>query len=248
MKRRNFVKATPAILASGTVLANTPFPHYTKKALSKSNIKTVLFQGDSITDAGRDKQDPKPNSTNALGRGYAFLSAAGLLEEYPEMQLDIYNRGISGNKVFQLRDRWEEDCFALNPNVLSILIGVNDHWHSLRDYNGTPQVYREDYDNLLQKTKDQLPDIKLIICEPFILLDGKAIEKDKWIPVFDQYRTFAKELARKYKAEFVPFQSIFDKALEKAPASYWAPDGVHPALPGAQLMASHWLKAFKKCL
>ena len=76
MKRRNFVKTTPAILASGTLLANTPLTHYNKKPLSKSDVKTVLFQGDSITDAGRDKQDPKANSTNALGIGYAFLAAA----------------------------------------------------------------------------------------------------------------------------------------------------------------------------
>src|SRR5690606_9088299 len=92
---------------------------------------TILFQGDSITDAGRDKENQSPNNNRALGSGYAFLAAAKLLHDHAAQHPVIYNRGISGNKVHQLADRWDADCIALKPDILSILIGVNDYWHTL---------------------------------------------------------------------------------------------------------------------
>ena len=97
-----------------------------------------------------------------------MLAAAALLEKYASLNLKIYNKGISGNKVFQLAERWDKDCLELKPDVLSILIGVNDIWHKLNgQYNGTVEIYRKDYIALLERTKKALPDVKLIICEPF---------------------------------------------------------------------------------
>lgn len=244
MKRRKFLQFS-------TTMGLLPVIPYAMDSIEQTKLQdrertVVLFQGDSITDAGRDRKSQLPDQAVGLGHGYAFLAAAQLHEQYPSLHPTVFNRGISGNKVFQLAERWDIDALELEPDVISILIGVNDHWHSLRDYPGTPATYGNDYDALLARTVKALPQTPLIICEPFVLLGGTAIEREKWVPVFDGYRAAAKDLAQKYNAEFVPFQSIFDKALKRAPASYWAPDGVHPSLAGAQLMANHWMKAFKK--
>src|SRR5690606_22433718 len=110
----------------------------------------ILFQGDSITDAGRKKDSDEVNNASALGVGYAMLAASALLNDRADMNLKIYNRGISGNKVYQLAERWEKDCLGLKPNVLSILIGVNDYWHKHSGkYDGTVKVYEDDLKKLL---------------------------------------------------------------------------------------------------
>jgi Lysophospholipase L1 and related esterases len=205
----------------------------------------ILFQGDSITDAGRDKENKAPNNSRALGTGYAFLAAANLLNTHASKQLTIYNRGISGNKVYQLADRWEEDCLALKPNVLSILIGVNDFWHKFDGkYDGTIQVYRDDYRKLIDRTLTALPGIKLVIGEPFAVNNVKAVT-DAWYPDFDEYRRAAREIATEYGAAFIPYQRVFDEAAKVAAPSYWTGDGVHASLAGAQLMAEAWLAAVK---
>ncbi|WP_353127499.1 SGNH/GDSL hydrolase family protein [Parapedobacter pyrenivorans] len=205
----------------------------------------ILFQGDSITDAGRDKNNDAPNNNGALGNGYALLAAADLLRAHAPKQLKIYNKGISGNKVHQLDARWEDDCVAIKPNILSILIGVNDYWHTLSgNYDGTIQVYRDDYRKLLDRTLKALPNVKLVIGEPFAVNNVKAVT-DAWWPAFDEYRHAAQEIAHAYNAAFVPYQRVFDEASKTVAPSYWTGDGVHTTLAGAQLMAEAWLAVVK---
>jgi len=244
--RRSFLKNA----AVGTVAA-LALPNIVSAAFAKENIKKidfnkddiVLFQGDSITDWGRDHNNASPNNTSALGSGYALLTAGQLLLQYPDKNLQIYNKGISGNKVYQLAERWDTDCLALKPNVLSIHIGVNDYWHTLTaGYTGTIDNYITDYHKLLDRTKLALPDVKLIICEPFAVKGVRAVD-DKWYPTFDLFRKAAKDIAAEYNATFVPWQAVTDKALESAPAMYWSLDGVHPAVPGEALMARAWMEA-----
>ena len=201
----------------------------------------VLLQGDSITDAGRDKKrEDSVNDVRALGSGYALFIASQLLGEPADAGVKVYNRGISGNKVFQLANRWDKDCIALKPNVVSILIGVNDIWHTLNgEYNGTVEVYERDYRALLTRTQQTLPGVRLVICEPFVLRTGAVT--DKWFPEFDGYRAAAKRVAKDFRAVFVPFQATFDEAVQSAPPAYWAGDGVHPTIAGAGLMARTWL-------
>ncbi|MDR1162110.1 MAG: GDSL-type esterase/lipase family protein [Tannerellaceae bacterium] len=213
-----------------------------KIALKKNAV--VLMQGDSITDAGRTYGNNNCNTQEQLGFGYSLYIATQLLAKQADKQLKIYNRGISGNKVYQLRDRWEMECLAFQPDVLSILIGVNDYWHTLGGgYKGTAEIYENDYRDLLKYTKEKSPATQLIICEPFALKGGSAIEDEKWFPKFDEYRTIAQRLAAEFKAVFVPFQAGFDAAMRQAPARYWSNDGVHPDLPGRQLMANMWIEA-----
>jgi lysophospholipase L1-like esterase len=214
-----------------------------KLQVVKDNI--ILFQGDSITDAGRNKEDMSYNNARVLGSGYSMLAAAGLLEEYAQLNLKIYNKGISGNKVYQLAERWDKDCLDLKPDILSILIGVNDFWHKLNGtYNGTVEIYRNDYIALLERTKKAIPNVKLIICEPFAVAGVKAVDQ-KWYPDFYGYQKAAREIADKFNATFIPFQKIFDEAIKQAQGSYWTGDGVHPSLAGAQLMAEAWTEVIK---
>ncbi len=237
----------------GAALA-TSLPEIVKAAVKPSHLapKTrigendiILFQGDSITDAGRDKDHHAPNNSRSLGNGYAFLAAASLLHAHAPKQLTIYNKGISGNKVHQLDARWEDDCIAVKPNILSILIGVNDYWHTLSGgYDGTIQVYRDDYRKLLDRTLNALPGVKLIIGEPFAVNNVKAVT-DAWYPAFDEYRHASQEIANEYKAKFIPYQRVFDTASKHVSPSYWTTDGVHTTLAGAQLMAEAWLAAVK---
>ena len=251
MNRRNFLKKTAATGVSTLLLSeivNAAIPasaaeNVTQQYnLSKGDI--ILFQGDSITDAGRNRNDETaPNSPSAFGTGYALFTAASLLANHPEMELNLYNRGISGNKVFQLAERWEKDCLELQPNILSILIGINDFWHTKTNgYTGGVETYATDYQNLILQTKKALPGIKIIILEPFIIQGGTALKDDTWIDDFVPYRIAAEKIAKDNNLIFVPLQSVFDEALKQASANYWGKDGVHPSMAGAQLMTQAWLK------
>jgi lysophospholipase L1-like esterase len=244
--RREFVLAGSTIAAAGLATMAGAQDVFAVESPSKSSLiedgDTILFQGDSITDAGRSRDKAaEPNSFAALGNGYAWLAAAQLLIDKAEAGLKNFNRGISGNKVYQLAERWQTDCLDLKPDVLSILIGVNDFWHKQKHgYEGTLEKYETGYRALLKRTKDALPDVKLVICEPFVLKVG-AVD-DAWFPEFDGYRAAAKRVAEEAGAVFVPFQSMFDAAAKIAPPAHWAADGVHPTTHGAALMAHAWLK------
>jgi len=247
--RRSFLRnsslATVAGLSIPSLITSAFAAEPMRKKISLQKGDVILFQGDSITDAGRKKDDAGVNAASALGSGYAMLAASDLLYKYADKGLKIYNRGISGNKVYQLADRWQKDCLDLKPNVLSILVGVNDFWHTLvNGYKGTIQTYRDDFTALLNKTKQNLPDVKLIIGEPYAVSGIKAVD-EKWYPAFNDYRTAAKEIAGKFDAAFIPYQSIYDKAQQSAPGVYWTGDGVHPTLAGAHLMAHAWMEAVK---
>src|SRR5690606_28237088 len=130
------------------------------------------------------------------------------------------------------------------PDVLSILIGVNDYWHTLDarlNYKGTVEIYERDFRALLERTKKSLPETKLVVCEPFVLRCGAVNEK--WFPEFDNYRAACRRVAESFRATFVPFQAMFDEAIKYAPPEHWAKDGVHPSPAGASLMAHFWMKA-----
>lgn len=247
--RRDFLKKTVLAgvgaltipeIAKAAIQANTDV---TAPKLKLKKDSVILFQGDSITDAGRNYSNNRCNTMEQLGQGYVLFTGSQLLERCAADNLKIYNRGVSGNKVYQLRERWEIDCLAFQPDVLSILIGVNDYWHMLTgNYNGTLEIYTNDLRALLKYTKEKLPNVQLVIGEPFALEGGSAIS-EKWFPEFHNYRKAAKQLAAEFNAIFVPYQSVFDAAIKRAPARYWSNDGVHPDLPGRQLMADAWMEA-----
>ena len=205
----------------------------------------ILFQGDSITDCGRfrDAED-LANHHGALGSGYAMMAAANLLGRMPAAGLQCYNRGISGNRVVDLNARIRKDIINLRPNVLSILIGVNDTWHEFAfpGKNGVPvPKYQRVYREMLEEVREQLPEVKLVLCEPFVLKCG--VVADDWIGEIDHRCEVVAKLADEFDAVLVPFQSMFNDAVKSAPPAYWAEDGVHPSAAGHQLMAQTWLSS-----
>jgi len=209
---------------------------------------TFLFQGDSITDGNRGR-DNDPN--HIMGHGYAFSIASELGAEYPEKQYRFFNRGISGNTVVDLAARWQPDTLDLNPDVLSILVGVNDASSAIFNWDVPVSVeqYGELYDSLLEKTKRKFPGIVLVICEPFILKVGNvAANWDAYETDIKQRQAIVRNLADMYDAILVGFQEVFTQACSKAPAEYWLWDGVHPTVAGHELMARAWMKRTKKRL
>src|SRR6266700_2147208 len=172
LTRRDFVSATAALAASSVAPVSLRRP-------PRADGLVVLFQGDSITDAGRDRQVSEPNLARGLGSGYPLLVASAALAAHPDRSLRFYNRGISGNKVPDLAARWAAYTVALAPDVLSILIGVNDFWHKLSSgYTGTVEDYEHQYAALLDDTRRALPRTRLIVLEPFVLRCG-AVD-DHW--------------------------------------------------------------------
>jgi lysophospholipase L1-like esterase len=246
--RRSFLKKAALLSLAAISIPEIISAAALKKGARKLHLlkdQVILFQGDSITDSGRNKQDMAFNTASHLGSGYPLLAAASLLRNNSSLNLKIYNKGISGNKVFQLAERWDTDCLQIKPDVLSILIGVNDIWHKLNGrYDGTVEIYKRDYIALLERTKAALPGVKLIICEPFAIPGVKAVN-EKWYPEFYDYQKAAHDIAVQFNAIFIPYQSIYDEAQKYALGSYWTPDGVHPTLAGAQLMAEAWLSIIK---
>jgi lysophospholipase L1-like esterase len=244
--RRGFIKY--AALAGTLSLS---IPEIVKAAIGNVDKKItlkegdiILFQGDSITDSYRKREELRFNDGPAMGTGYAFLSTSQLLYHHPGKRLKIYNRGISGHKTFHLIERWERDTIDLKPSVLSILVGVNDFWVKNNGVQGTLKSFRENYQILLDKTRQNLPDTKLIIGEPFGVTGIKG-KHEFWDPEFKDYQKVVAELARSFDAVFIPYQKVFDKAQQSAPGVYWTRDGVHPTIAGSQLMAEAWLSAIK---
>jgi len=236
MKRRDFVAAAATMAAASQL----PIGAVTNRAPANGTV--VLFQGDSITDAGRNRASADANSAGALGSGYPLLVASAVLAARPGGTLRFYNRGISGNKVPDLQQRWTTDTIDLKPDVLSILIGVNDFWHKLdHGYNGTVQDYEQQYNALLDATREALPRVHLIVLEPFVLRTG-AVDA-RWFPEFDQRRAAAARVAARARATFVPLQTVFNQQSRSAPPEYWAADGVHPTPAGHAVIAEQWRRA-----
>ncbi len=241
--RRGLIEGAVAVagasVISGCVTQTATTSASTRHRLVQDDV--VLFQGDSITDAGRARDVAAPNDFNALGRGYANMIAMGLLGAHASLRLQCYNRGISGHKVPDLEARWQTDAIDLKPAVLSILIGVNDLWHKLAGrYSGTVADYERQFASLLADTRAALPQTLLVVCEPFVLRCGAV--NDNWFPEFDERRAAARRVAENAAATWVPFQTMFDEAVTDAtPSAYWAGDGVHPTTAGHALMAKTWL-------
>lgn len=202
--------------------------------------RVILFQGDSITDGARARNDD-PN--HILGHSYAYLVAAKLGLEWAEDQPLFINRGISGNRVSDLYARWNEDAFSLNPSMISILIGVNDAWRIMNNEpTGVTDRFERAYRHLLEETKEVLPDVQLVLCEPFILNTGvPAGNWEAWTEKVSQYRQTVRKLAEQFGAIFVPLQEAFDDASQRADAAYWIWDGVHPTAAGHELIAKQWI-------
>ena len=205
-------------------------------------MKTILFQGDSITDAGRARD----NDSN-VGVGYPVLVKGTIGFEHPG-EYTFFNRGISGNRVVDVYARIKSDIINLKPDVMSILIGVNDVWHEVSKENGVDaEKYFKIYSMMIEEIKAALPDIKIMILEPFVL-KGTATEEawDVFRPEVEKRAVKARMIAEKFDLPFISLQDKFDAAAKLAPADYWLRDGVHPTTQGHELIKREWLKGFER--
>jgi lysophospholipase L1-like esterase len=190
---------------------------------------TVLFQGDSITDCGRDR------GTDDLGSGYVHLIEQTLRRQEADSGIRILNRGVSGNRVRDLRARWKADCLDLKPDLLSILVGINDTWRRFdRNDPTTVESFYEDYDAILSATRASL-DIPIVICEPFLL----PVSEDRaaWRNDLDPKIHVVRELARRYADAYVPLDGAFAATAVHTDMKSLAGDGVHPTPRGHHLIA-----------
>jgi len=198
----------------------------------------VLFQGDSITDCQRIREN-----TEDLGRGYAMMAAAWFSAKYPELGVRFINRGIGGNRVKDLALRWQEDCIDLKPSFVSILIGINDVW---RRYDSNDPTSADDYEasyrDILNRAR-QACNPRFILLEPFVLPHPE--DRMSWRADLDPKIHVVRRLAREFNAILVPLDGIFAQAAAICEPSFWSRDGVHPTPAGHALIAQSWLRAVK---
>lgn len=202
----------------------------------------ILFQGDSITDMYRSREKDE-----IFGIGYPLLVRASLGFEAPG-KYEFFNRGIGGNRIVDLYARMKTDILNLKPDVMSILIGVNDVWHEYTDNpNGVEaEKFYKVYDMLIEEIKAALPDIKIMIMEPFVLKTGSTVDQwDSFSAEVKKRGEMAKKIAEKYDSPYIELQEGFNKLTEKMPADYWLEDGVHPTPTGHEYIKNEWLKTFK---
>lgn len=194
---------------------------------------SILFIGDSITDAGRNKDILEPNQTEGLGEGFVKAISADVLSNIKYKNLLFYNRGVSGNTTNDLLKRWEGDCISLKPSIVNILIGIND----LR-YGFSPIQFYNNYWNILFLTKSKLPQTKVVICEPFLLpniANYTSLQSN-----FTEYRKAVRSLVKEYQAVFIPYYQDFLNASKNTPPGKLLKDGFHPSDDGISLLATSW--------
>lgn len=203
----------------------------------KPNSK-ILFIGDSITDVGRNRQED-----NDLGQGYPMLLAAYLLNKYLAYDLKILNRGIGGDRLADLKNRWEEDCLELNPEIVSILIGINDIWHDIDAEEmldkAALEKFEADYRWLLKMLAHRT-DARVILMEPYVLPYPK--DRVHWRKHLDPRIQIVRRLANEYHAALVPLDGVLNaQGIENGFQTYTGDDGVHPTLTGHAAIAEAWI-------
>lgn len=205
-------------------------------------MKRVLFQGDSITSWFQNQE-----RANVLGSNYVTMAAGELSLKYPQ-EYEFINRSVSGDRVTDILARVQKHIVALQPDYLSILVGINDVWHGFDWQNGvSAERYEIYYDLLISEIRESLPELQIMILEPFVL--PGTVTKDRWESFrgeVEKRAAAAKRIAEKNHLLFVPLQKKFDDALLAAPAEYWLDDGVHPTPAGHQIIKNAWIEAFEQ--
>lgn len=205
----------------------------------------LVFIGDSITDMkwGRDESD----RNHYLGHSYVFLIAARLGVDMPEADLAFFNRGISGNRLGDLRRRWERDAVEMKPDLLSVLVGVNDVHGNLDDLDG--DQWETDFRQALDGSRKANPELRFVLIDPFVLASGRLKppeEYRRWRSQTNRLGDVVARLAKEFDAAHVAMQEVFDQAARAVSPEHWIWDGIHPLPPGHELIARTWLETVAK--
>jgi lysophospholipase L1-like esterase len=199
---------------------------------------TIVFQGDSVTDAGRTRGE-----NDGLGHGYPAMCAGVLKNLFPDYELTIYNRGIGGNRVENLVDRWQTDTIDLRPNLVSILIGVNNVWHPYThpEISYDIRKFEADYTRIVEQTIHY--GAKLIVMEPFAFHNPEGCFPESWRERLWEVNQVARRIALRYADAYIPLDGILYQEAMKATPTVLSVDGVHPTFEGHRVLAREWLKA-----
>lgn len=211
----------------------------------------ILFQGDSITDGNRYKSKASEwDKNHQIGHSYVYIVTGLLGMQYPERKFEFVNRGISGNTAGELAKRWQTDALDIAPDVLSVLVGVNDCVRaadrSVKDLSASE--YEEHYRLILTQSREKNPDLKIILLEPFAYPETQTIGTSSPAirrAIMKSEQKIVRRLAKEFDAVFVPLQEVFDEALKVREPEYWLWDGTHPTEAGHALIAREFLRATK---
>ena len=213
-------------------------------------MKKILFVGDSITDVARSR-----DNDYYMGGGYATMVAGELGRREPYAYM-FKNRGISGNRIVDLHARIRKDIINLQPDYISILIGINDVWHEYTGQNGVcAEKFEILYDMMIRELQQDIPGVKIMILEPFVLPGSKTRTAEEYPARWEFFSSetplraaAAKRIAEKYDLVYIPLQKRFDTVNADAPDGYWLIDGVHPTAAGHMLIKEAWLEGFEKLI
>ena len=201
----------------------------------------ILFFGDSITDARRARES---DFNDRFGSGYVMQVAGELFLENP-VKYEIVNRGIGGERIVDLYARVKKDVWNEKPDVLTILEGVNDISHEVWEQNGVEtERWERTYRTLLQGTLERLPNVKIIIGEPFVF-EGEISNKDfaEYTKIRERAQIL-KKIAKEMKLHYLPLQNVLDEKVERFGVEVVTKDGLHPTVYASKIIAEEWLKLF----
>ncbi|MHC4388397.1 MAG: SGNH/GDSL hydrolase family protein [Planctomycetota bacterium] len=201
--------------------------------------QTIVFIGDSITDTNRLEPPYRP-----FGYGYVNFVANHLLARYPALDLNIINTGISGNTIRDLHSRWEEDCIRHSPDILSVLIGINDVWRQYAEPERLPQAvhpqeYELTYRQLVSRAKQQC-NCQLVLMEPFMFCNNP---QDSMFKGLQTYIGAVHQLTKEFDAVLVPLQTKVNEQINQVPPEKWSMDMVHPYVWAHAWIGQRWLEA-----
>ena len=246
MQRRSFLKKSALTVVSlgafRAIADSAGVAGYTYRRPAFAKGSRLLFLGDSITDMkwGRNESD----RNHYLGHSFVYLIASRLGVDLPAVELEFFNRGISGNKVADLKARWQKDAIDMKPDVLSVLIGVNDV--SRGGGQGVPlDRWEPDYRDILTRSRKANPNLRLVLLDPFVLRCGRLKFDEAWAHwrgEIDKQRKIVAQLAKDFDAVHILTQDIFDRAAAAVSPEHWIWDGVHPLPQGHELIARNWLE------
>lgn len=240
--RRTFLKSSALIGLISGVVPDAASPDASSAGAVNETGLVFLFQGDSITDGNRGR-NTDPN--HIMGHGYAFSVASRIGADFPDRDCLFYNRGVSGNKITDLQKRWQTDTLDLKPDVLSILIGINDTAATINKPTEatTPEQFEIIYRSLLEESRRSHPDILFVLGIPFVYPVGKRTENwERWRDDTANRQVVARKLAAEYNAVVVDYPAVLDRAIARKNAEYWIWDGIHPTVFAHELMAREWIK------
>lgn len=251
MNRRTFITTSAAAAGTAALCTNSQaavkgsavggIPGYSYRTPRFKSGTRLLFQGDSITDMNRGRNEGDRN--HYLGHSYVYLIAARLLVERAEDKLEFFNRGVGSSSMPDMVSRWQKETIESKPDLVSVLFGVNDVRRFMQ--GTTPDQWEADYRSVLDATRKANPKVEFVLLDPFVLPSGPLKNPDeykKWRAEIDRMLPVVEKLCKDFKAVHVKTQAVFDAAAKAVTPEHWIWDGIHPLPQGHELIARNWLQ------